>query len=113
MATIDCGYKEEQYDGACEPCSPCKAEKKAPRTFFPSFSIQGDAAKAFAGEHNVGDIVEFTVKCKVISTSDRSDSQQPWGEKAGSRVELELHEMSIPDGEEAAVEGAMSKLGEF
>ena len=106
----DCGHKESM-EGTNAVSAP--KEETKPRIYYPGFSIQDEAAKAIAKNHQAGDTVKMMVTARITSIADNAKREEPWSEPAGSNVQLEVREIDIQDGEDAAISKAEETLGEI
>lgn len=96
MKAVDCGYKYD-CNSPCSPCDTKEGEKKEAPTFYPSVRLQGKAADKLIGSLRAGETVSANVKFKVIEVAKRTESDQPYSDNAGARVELELHAIALAD----------------
>lgn len=93
---MDLGYKDSGYPTSIGPSEGDAKTKEEPPVYYPSINLRGDAAEALCEGCAAGDTFTATVKMRVVEKTERAEGRQPYNDREGARIELELVSMDAP-----------------
>lgn len=110
---MDLGYKP---DSGMMASMPEGGKDKTPSKAYPSVRLRGAVAKAFCQGAAPGDVLDGTVRVRVVRTEDAVKPRQEYGGNGEPSVELEIEDLELPgisagaeDEEDESAEGAVDK----
>lgn len=116
---MDLGYDTPDYSS--EGVSPGKGKKPKTKTSYPSITLRGPAAAAFCKACAAGDMLDGTVRVKVVRVTDGVPARGEYGggmDNNNQSVELELEDLDLPgvkdaDGDEDEDDSAEGAVDDY
>lgn len=91
---MDIGYKPD--NGMMGSPTVAGAKDKQPEVVYPSVRLRGAVAKAFCKNAAPGDVLEGTVRVKIVRLEDAVKPRQEYGGPGEASVELEIEDLDLP-----------------